>query len=74
MVPVQDTEQHRILGRLEVAAGVRFQQHMLLRETDLPEPVDSQKSRRRPPLPQLLGVVSQCGGAVEATTRSRGQS
>ncbi|MCZ4587874.1 hypothetical protein ACVH9Z_35710 [Rhodococcus opacus] len=68
MVPVEDTEQHRMRGRLEVAVGGRFQQHMLLRETNLPEPVDSQKSRRRPPLPQRLGVVAQCGGAVEATT------
>ena len=56
-----------MLGRLEVAVGGRFQQHMLLRETNLPEPVDSKKSRRRP-LPQRLGVVAQCGGAVAATT------
>ncbi|QQZ14549.1 MULTISPECIES: hypothetical protein [Rhodococcus] len=68
MVPVEDTEQHRMLGRLEVAVGGQFQQHMLLPETNLPEHVDSQKSRRRPPLPQRLGVVAQCGGAVEAAT------
>ncbi|MDI9975633.1 hypothetical protein ACNJ7E_19750 [Rhodococcus sp. NM-2] len=67
MVPVEDPEQHRMLGRLEVAVGGRFQQHTLLRETNLPEPVDSKKSRRRP-LPQRLGVVAQCGRAVAATT------